>query len=269
MSPTAPSVASAELTEPVLQVLERASHPLTFFQLQRRLPRPYQGRTDEIRQVLHELASQGRIHEFAPYRSKAPRFWTRHPEQHARAAIVEVLDEQAVTQRELFRKLRRRLQGVADARLRELLSQMLLDGQVRKLPPRPGGRDNLLSAREAQPRDYLEPVFRTFFDALREVSKRLESEGVDRETFLREAETMWRAMPWDRLAEAPTRRRAVRRRPQAAEESAQGQLEPRPFEPSAAATDLNPHTPVTQPEVGTSRAEETGHRELGTENREQ
>ncbi|HEY7426914.1 MAG TPA: hypothetical protein VH682_21945 [Gemmataceae bacterium] len=270
MSPTAPSIAPAELTEPVLQSLERASHPLTFFQLQRRLPRPYQGRTDEIHQCLRELASQGRIHEFAPYRSKAPRFWTRHPEQHARAVIGEVLTEQAVTQRELFLKLRRPLKGTSDARLRELLAQMLLDGQLRKLPPRLGGRDNLLSTRDLQPRDYLEPVFRTFFDTMREVSKRLESEGVDRETFVREAEVLWRAMPWDRLAEAPAPRRAARRRTETPEQPAPApEPQPAPFEPSMAATGMRPSAPETQPEASTHQAQEMPHREHGTGNREQ
>jgi hypothetical protein len=270
MSPTAPSVSPAELSEPVLQTLERASHPITFFQIQRRLPRPYQGRTDEIRQCLHELASQGRIHEFAPYRSKAPRFWTRHPEQHARAVIVEVLNEQAVTQRELFLKLRRRLKGTADARLRELLAQMLVEGQLRKLPPRLGGRDNLLSTREPQSRDYLEPVFRTFFDTLRAVSKRLESEGIDRETFVREAETLWRAMPWDRLAEARAPRRAARRRTETPEQPAPAaEPEPAPFEPSAAAAGANPYAPERQPEAAVHQAEETPHREQGMEHKEQ
>jgi hypothetical protein len=174
MSSTTPSITSAELTEQVLQTLERARQPLTFFQVQRSLPRSYQDRTDEIRQSLHELASQGRIHEFAPYRSKAPRFWTRHPEQHARDVIGDLLAERAATQRELFLKIRRRLQGFSDAQLRDLLARMLMDGHVRKLPPRLGGRSHLLSTRELQPRDYLEPVFRSLFDTKREVSKRLE-----------------------------------------------------------------------------------------------
>jgi hypothetical protein len=250
MSPTAASVSPAELTDLVLQALEGASHPLTFFQLQRRLPRSYQERTDEIRHCLQELASQGRIHEFAPYRSKAPRFWTRHPEQHARITIVEMLTEQAATQRELFLKLRRRLQGTSDDRLRQLLAEMLVAGQVRKLPPRLGGRDNLLSAREAQARDYLAPVFETFFDTLREVSKRLESEGIDRETFVREAEALWQAMPWDRLAEEPAPRRAARRRAETPE-----QPESAPSEPASDVANANSPAPETQPMSGVNQAE--------------
>lgn len=262
MSPTTTSVAPAELTDRVLQALSQAPQPLTFAQIQRGLPRPYQNRADEIRQCLQDLASQGRIHEFAPYRSKTPRFWTRHPEQHARLVIVEVLDEQAATQRELFLKIRRRLQGFSDGRLREMLTQMLLDGHIRKLPPRLGGQANLLSAHAPQPRDYLEPVFRTFFDTLGEVSKRLESEGVNRETFVQEAEALWRALPWDRLSEPSTPRRRAAQPPaetleppvETVEQPAQTRM---PFEPAAAATDVNPPTRETSPEASAPRTEET------------
>lgn len=260
MSPTTTSATPAELTDQVLQVLERASQPLTLAQVQRGLPRPSQERTEEIRQCLQDLAGQGRIHEFAPYRSKTPRFWTHAPEQHARAVIVEVLQEQAATQRELFLKIRRRLQGFSDARLREMLGQMLLDGQVRKLPPRLGGTSHLLSTREPQARDYLEPAFRTFFDTLREVSKRLEAEGVNRETFVQEAEGLWRELPWDRLSEPPEPRRRSARPPtgipvESVEQSVPSQPQP-PFEPAAAAS--HEHLSMTEapPETAAPQAAE-------------
>jgi hypothetical protein len=204
MDSTAMSV-SADLTEQVLRTLERARQPLTFFQIQRGLPRPYQKRTDEIRQCLEEQKLQGRVCEYPPYRSKAPRFWTRPPEQFARAVMTEVLDQRPCTQRELFLKIRGRLQGIPDGRLHELLAQMLLEGPIRKLPPRVGGRASLLCARSPQPCEYLAPVFSTLFDTLFEVFKRLETEGVDRDPFLQEAESMWRAMPWDRLSAGPSR----------------------------------------------------------------
>ncbi len=229
MNPTATTAAPADLTERVLQTLERAPQPLTFFQIQRGLPRPEQGRTDEIRQCLQELLSQGRIHEFPPYRSREPRYWTRDVEQHARGVIVEMLTEQAATPRELLLRVRRRLQGLPDDKIRQMLSQMLSDGQLRKLPPRPGGRANVLSAREAEPRDYLRPVFRALTRALADVYKRLESEGVSRERFQQEAEALWQALPWDRLTIEPTPRRRRAAQPQEM-----------PFEPAAAATDVNP-----------------------------
>lgn len=204
MDTTATSISSAELTDRVLQTLEQAQQPLTIAQIQRHLPRPMQEREDDLRQSLQELVSQGRLHQFAPYRSKTPRYWTRNPEQHARATILEVLNEQAVTQRELFLKVSRRLQGQPEGWLQQLLAQMLLDGQIRKLPPRPGGHANLLSAREPQPRDYLAPVFHSLFGSLREVFKRLESEGISRERSLQEANALWQAMPWDRLSDEPS-----------------------------------------------------------------
>ncbi len=135
-----------------------------------------------------------------------------------------------------------------------------------------GGRDNLLSARELQARDYLEPVFETFFDTLREVSKRLESEGINRETLVREAEALWRAMPWDRLAEEPAPRRAGRRRtetpgqPAVEQEAASAE---QPAMPTTAAADVPPPAPQVQPEAGANRVEETGNREQETGNREQ
>jgi hypothetical protein len=145
--------------------------------------------------------------------------------------IVEMLTEQARTQRELLLKIRKRLQGVPEEQLRQLLAQMLLEGHVRKLPPRLGGRSNLLSAREPQPRDYLAPVFEALFDTLGEVCKRLESEDISRETFVREAEALWRALPWDQLGEAPARRRRAAR-------VSESEGTP-PFEPASAATEVN------------------------------
>jgi hypothetical protein len=245
MSTTTASVSPAELTEQVLQTLERAPQPLTFFQIQRSLPRPFQSHTDELRQCLREQVAQGRLHEFPPYRSKAPRFWTRDPEQHARVVIVEALNEQAVTQRELLLKVQRRLQGLPEGRLRQLLAQMLLDGQVRKLPPRIGGRANLLSAREPQPGEYLAPVFATLLGTLREVYKRLESEGVSRERFLQEADALWQAMPWDRLAEEPRPRRRVARPPAEIPESS-------PSEPPAASAEASQPPPEAQPQLGSA-----------------
>src|SRR5690242_5464398 len=98
MDTTVSALSSAELSEQVLHALGRAAQPLTFFQIQRSLPRPYQDRTDEIRQCLQEQLAQGRVHEFPPYRSKATRYWTRDAEQFARVVILEVLNEQALTQ---------------------------------------------------------------------------------------------------------------------------------------------------------------------------
>jgi hypothetical protein len=241
MNTTATSPASVELTEPLLAVLERAAQPLTFFQIQRRLPRSLQTRTEELRSLLQELAAQGRIHAFAPYRSNAPRYWTRDPRQFAQLVIVEVLGEHPITQRELMLKIRKRLQGVSEGDLRQMLSQMLVEGRVRKLPPRLGGRSNLLSAREVQPRDYLIPVFRALQDTLGEVYKRLESEGVSRATFVEEAEAMWRSLSWDDLtAEAAPRQERETEQPppqqqtetpsEALREPASAESAPRPEE---------------------------------------
>jgi hypothetical protein len=191
-SSTVVSITPAEVADAVLKAFERAECPLTLPQLQRRLPRPYQRRMDDVRQAVNDYLAQGRLHQFAPYKTKGPRFWNRPLEDLARAVIVQVLGTQALTQRELLLKVQARLQGLEADRVCEVLGQMVDEGQVRKLPPRPGGRNNLLGSGTPQPRDYLAPVFRAFTRSLDRVLLRLESEGVSREDALRVAENLWR-----------------------------------------------------------------------------
>jgi hypothetical protein len=191
MSGTATSISAAELAEVVRKALERAEEPLTLAKIERGLPRPFQKRPEELRRCVEELSAQKRAYQCPPYRSKSPRYSVRSPEEQARTAITKVLAGESLTRTALLRKARAVAKGLAEARLREALEQMINEGQVRKLPPKLGGRSNLLGTGAVRPRDYLLPVFKNLAGAFTKLLPRLETEGVSREAVLGEATRIW------------------------------------------------------------------------------
>jgi hypothetical protein len=191
MSGTATSVSPAEMAEVVVKALERAEEPLTLAKIERGLPRPFQKKPEELRRCVEELTAQRRAYQCPPYRSKSPRFSIRSPEEQARTAITSVLAGGALTRAALLRKAKGNAKGLAEARLREGLEQLLQEGVVRKLPPKLGGRDNLLATGPAPARDYLLPVFHRLANNMRDVLKKLVDDGTPREAVLREAALVW------------------------------------------------------------------------------
>jgi hypothetical protein len=191
MSGTATSVSLAEMAEVVRKALERAEEPLTLAMIERGLPRPFQKRPEELRRCLEELTTQKRAYQCPPYRNKSPRFSLRSPEEQARTALMKVLVGEALTRGDLLRKAKATAKGLAEARLREALEQLLQEGLVRKLPPKLGGSSNLLGTGAVRPRDYLRPELKKLAGALTKLLPRLETEGVSREAVLGEATRMW------------------------------------------------------------------------------
>jgi hypothetical protein len=191
MSGTVMSTAPAEMAEVVRKALERAEEPLTLAQLERGLPRPFQKKPEELRRCVEELTAQKRAYQCPPYRSKSPRFSLRSPEEQARTAISKVLEGESLTRTELIRKARSATKGLAEARLRDALEQMINEGQIRKLPPKLGGRSNLLGTGPVRPSDYLRPVFKNVEKAFGRLLPRLETEGATREKVLEDATRIW------------------------------------------------------------------------------
>jgi hypothetical protein len=110
-------------------------------------------------------------------------------DQAARETLVRLLGEAAFTRAELFAAVRREVAGLEDARLGQLLDEILASGQVRKLPPRLGGSAHLLGT--PHPRSYLTPLFEALGKSLERLLPRLETEGIAREQVLEEAKALW------------------------------------------------------------------------------
>jgi len=84
-------------------------------------------------------------------------------------------------------KLKGTSKGLPEARVLQVLAELMSEGQVRKLPPKYKGRNNLLGTGPVRPRDYLVPVFATLSGAFNILLPRLETEGIIRDQFIEEA----------------------------------------------------------------------------------
>jgi hypothetical protein len=189
MNTTVAQAPAGELAAAVLETVERKAQPMTASQVRDNLPRRFREQTAEIGRCLEELVGQGRLHAWPAYRSKAARFATRPMDQAARETLTRLLGEGAFTRSELFAAVRREVAGLEDARLGQILDEVLATGQVRKLPPRLGGSAHLLGT--PHPRSYLAPLFEALGKSLERLLPRLESEGVLREQVLQEADALW------------------------------------------------------------------------------
>jgi hypothetical protein len=156
----------------LLKTLERSEEPLTASQLQKGLTGPYRRRTDLIEKLLEELVEHGRIHPFPPSRGKR-RYWSRDFDQYSRSRLLKLLEKRSSTRTELRNGLKTVLKGRPSGMFKQLLDELMADGQAHKLPSFVGSRTERFSARTADPQDYLRA-------ALKSIYEKLEKEGVSR-----------------------------------------------------------------------------------------
>jgi hypothetical protein len=180
---------ATELPAAVLEVLDRKGQPMTASQVRDNLPRRFREQMGDIGRCLEDLASQGRLHTWPAFRSKAPRYATRPMDEAARGTLKQLLEQQAFTRSELVLAVCREVPGLPQERCGKLLDEVLANGQVRKLPPRLGGTSHLLGT--PHPRAYLAPLFDSLGKSLQRLFPRLETEGVSRAQVLQEASSLW------------------------------------------------------------------------------
>ncbi|MBV8315616.1 MAG: hypothetical protein JOZ53_11820, partial [Planctomycetaceae bacterium] len=159
------TTAEPEIVESLLEALERAEEPVTVSQLRKGLSGPSKRSEEQIGRVLEGLVARGRAYRFAPYRSKAPRYWVHDLDHYARTAMLRRLGRRPIKAAELINGLKSPLKGCAPGRLRKILDELIRTGQAHKLPTFVRGRSQYFSARPPDPRDYLN-------DALDEISKK-------------------------------------------------------------------------------------------------
>ena len=151
----------ADPNQVLWDLLAGSGEPQTAAQLSGRLkglPRPL------VRQVPAALEGQvaaGRLTRFAPFRGKAPRYWTLDHATYGRSLIEQALANGPRTATDLEKSIAKRLGDLAKARRQALLDQMVAEGRIYRLPSLPGSRSTRYSLSPPDPRDYLRtPVSR-------------------------------------------------------------------------------------------------------------
>ena len=151
-----------DLAQALWDLLSSAGEPQTASQLSGRLkevPRPL---VRQVPAILEGQVAAGRLTRFAPFRGKAPRYWTRDHATYARSLIEQALANGPRTSSDLEKAIAKRLGDFTKPQRQAVLDQMVAEGKVYRLPNLPGSRStrySLLAARPAGlPEDPGEPA---------------------------------------------------------------------------------------------------------------
>ncbi len=167
--------------EVVIKALDQTMQPVTANRIRELLTGPFKVSEERLTQLLEEQVSAGRIHRFAPSgRSKQPRYWSRNIEDYAREQMLALLGQRPQTQSEILRKLKTKLAGYGEEKLKGILSRLVGDKDAQHLPPLIGGRAARYGTKPPDPRDYLE-------DAFAKLSKKL---GISRDEIINAARSL-------------------------------------------------------------------------------
>lgn len=140
--------------EVLLKSLERSDQPLTALQLSKQLTGPFRLPMEPLNQVLEAEVARGTLYRFAPYRSKASRYWTRDLAQYARVTIRKAVADRPRTRSELKNALAAPLRGLGEKQRQDLLGRMLADGEICEHPALPRSRTTRLGIGPPEPKPY-------------------------------------------------------------------------------------------------------------------
>jgi len=163
----------------VLKELDHANEPLTAIQLRKKLTGPFKLPVKKLGQLLEEQTHGGSLHRYAPKAGgKNPRYWSRGIEEYARAQILTYTADRPQTKSKLLQKLKTRLIGVGQPQqsklLSDLITQLLEEEKLYRLPPFIGGVTSRYSTKPPDPNEYLD-------NAVAKIAQRL---GIDAEKIL-------------------------------------------------------------------------------------
>lgn len=150
------SIQTTEVSEAVLQVLRASDRPLAAAQIRKRYTGPELTET-RLKQLLEQLAQEGRIHECSPSGS-ARRFWIQDERQLTREKILDLVRQQPRTRRKVLAELRASLNtGASPAYREQIIDELLAERQLFNHPPGRGGRNPLLSTEPLKLEQFLPP----------------------------------------------------------------------------------------------------------------
>jgi len=124
------SLQVADLHDVIVRTLQSVDEPVTPATLRPQLPGPYQIILPELTQTLQTLAQQGRLHRFAPYRSKADRFWTWPLRDYAVLLLTTQTVDRFETKSVWVKQFKARLKGISDREIGDLIQQLVRTGQM-------------------------------------------------------------------------------------------------------------------------------------------
>ena len=116
----------------ILRALASTNEPLAAAKLRDKLTGPYQRTAEELEAKLRAMAGDGTVFQFAPYRSKADRYWDRSIQEYAAELMKSDLVERFETKSELKKRFKARLKGLSDKEIFSLADQLVSEGTLFK-----------------------------------------------------------------------------------------------------------------------------------------
>jgi hypothetical protein len=190
-----PGTPDSDLKQVVWSLLCGAEEPWTASQLSSRLEGSLKRLSRQLPALLDEQARAGRLVRFAPFRGKAPRYWTRDHASYARGLIQGALSEKPRKSSDLEKAIAKRLGDLTKAQRQAILDQMVAEEKVYRLPNLPGSRTPRYSLAPPDPRDYLRTPMNRLRRQVERLAQTLASFGVTPEqTFSAAVELLgWKA----------------------------------------------------------------------------
>lgn len=186
-----------------LKALQRSAEPLTASQLARLLTGPYRQGAAELTSLLEDEVAAGRLHRFAPYGGKQPRYHPEGVEPYACRVMLQLLAERPHTVTDLQKRVSRRLSDCPPGRRKQLLDVLVARGELLRLPKLPNSRTQRFSVRPPDPAEYLSSFARRFVKQVEKQAAILEDTGVPPEATLEAARRLLADAWAERGAEAP------------------------------------------------------------------
>jgi hypothetical protein len=135
-----------------IRALQQSAQPLTVAKLAKAIPKSALKSKKDLPELLEQMVRAGQIRS---HKARSSVYWLPSLEEQASERILEALNEIPLTQTDLKSKLRSLLIGWPQTKRDEMLTRLMKEKRVYKVPPLTG-KAALLSARaEAAPEDYI------------------------------------------------------------------------------------------------------------------
>lgn len=120
----------ADLDDVIVRTLQSVEEPVTAAALRAKLPGPFQVALPDLTQTLQKLSETGRVYRFAPYRSKADRFWSHSLRDYAVLLLTTQTVDRFETKAFWTKQFKAKLKGLSEKDLLDLIQQLVRTGQM-------------------------------------------------------------------------------------------------------------------------------------------
>ncbi|XZE55346.1 hypothetical protein SH139x_001354 [Planctomycetaceae bacterium SH139] len=118
------------LADVIVRTLAAFPEPVAYPELRRQLPGPYQKDDESLKRTLQELIDQSKVTQFAPYRSKANRYWIHSLQDYAEQVLLSQASGKQLSKAELRNQVKSRLKGLSNKAIEDLISQLVRAGRM-------------------------------------------------------------------------------------------------------------------------------------------